>query len=365
MSPKTFKNSTLLGNSSFSLKAGDSTWHLPNMLAALWVAHGFSFQPNFDLYTRSGLIRYLGWFLLGYDELVKNFHHLEHVFDHNEMVDFLLKSILPESEENRLYLPVFFYCLYLTREDLKNKFNLTSVEGLILYLLWIRDWGYSTLPKSHLIETAVEKLPLEAFVENNQFLTALREFDLSLCFDGTKYIKAYPDVIEAIEAGVFASAYQHWIQCGIEEDRKAFWSDKFDLPSSFNEAEYFNTYPDVAEIVRAGLMVSGHQHWVRHGKEEGRTAFWSNKFKLPLCFNETEYLNANLDVMEAIKAGQVTSGYQHWLSCGRAEGRMAFWSFNWERLRNSGELQDSELVKVYNYKQEVEQLLSNYLTAEV
>jgi len=41
----------------------------------------------------------------------------------------------------------------------------------------------------------------------------------------------------------------------------------------------------------------------------------------PAAFNEQLYLNANPDVVEAIAKGGVSSGLDHWLLYGRAEGR--------------------------------------------
>ncbi len=39
---------------------------------------------------------------------------------------------------------------------------------------------------------------------------------------------------------------------------------------SFDEALYLQTYPDVADAVRAGLISSGYAHWLEWGKAEGR-----------------------------------------------------------------------------------------------
>jgi predicted O-methyltransferase YrrM len=38
----------------------------------------------------------------------------------------------------------------------------------------------------------------------------------------------------------------------------------------FDEAWYLNTYPDVADAVRDGRLPSGHDHYVRFGRSEGR-----------------------------------------------------------------------------------------------
>src|SRR5579871_6886322 len=42
--------------------------------------------------------------------------------------------------------------------------------------------------------------------------------------------------------------------------------------SDFNENWYLTTYPDVAEAVRTGAIESAHEHFLLHGKAEGRAA---------------------------------------------------------------------------------------------
>lgn len=40
-----------------------------------------------------------------------------------------------------------------------------------------------------------------------------------------------------------------------------------------------------------------------------------------LSFNESDYLAANPDVMDAVKEGQFQSGYEHFEMYGKSEGR--------------------------------------------
>jgi SAM-dependent methyltransferase len=90
-------------------------------------------------------------------------------------------------------------------------------------------------------------------------------------FDEAWYLEAYPDVRDAVAAGVFESGRDHWTQFGEVEER---------LPSArpptaaeraaFNEAWYLDTYPDVRAAVASGAFESGRDHWLQFGEVEGR-----------------------------------------------------------------------------------------------
>jgi hypothetical protein len=82
------------------------------------------------------------------------------------------------------------------------------------------------------------------------------------------------------------------------------------LPTNFNEAAYLAAHPDVAAAVKANQMVSGAQHYMQYGQNEGRS-----------LFNEAAYLAANPDVAAAVNAKQMASGLQHYLQYGQKEGR--------------------------------------------
>ena len=46
---------------------------------------------------------------------------------------------------------------------------------------------------------------------------------------------------------------------------------KFFSKTHFSESEYLTLYPDVAAAVKAGAFKSGYEHYVKHGKSEGRS----------------------------------------------------------------------------------------------
>ena len=81
----------------------------------------------------------------------------------------------------------------------------------------------------------------------------------------------------------------------------------------FDEASYLELNPDVAQAVKAGTYSSGWEHWVAHGHAEGRV--------VASDFDELTYLELNPDVMQAVLDGQCPSGYYHWVHHGPAEGR--------------------------------------------
>ncbi len=83
---------------------------------------------------------------------------------------------------------------------------------------------------------------------------------------------------------------------------------------TFCESDYLLSNPDAAAAIERGEFRSGFDHWINCGKHEGRL------FE-PREFNEHDYLELNPDVISAIRNGVYASGRDHWLQCGRLEGR--------------------------------------------
>jgi hypothetical protein len=85
--------------------------------------------------------------------------------------------------------------------------------------------------------------------------------------------------------------------------------------SSFDSEFYLRKYPDVKIAIDEGLLISAHQHYVLHGKQEGKTA-------LPLePFDESFYLTLYQDVKNAVTNGVYECGLEHFVIYGQAEGR--------------------------------------------
>ena len=93
----------------------------------------------------------------------------------------------------------------------------------------------------------------------------------------------------------------------------------------FDQAYYLATYPDVMEGVARGDSESAYQHYLEKGRAEGRRCYPGPlRPAVPppdLRFDEAWYLGAFPDVASGVADGRIASGYDHWLDCGRVEGR--------------------------------------------
>ena len=70
------------------------------------------------------------------------------------------------------------------------------------------------------------------------------------------------------------------------------------------------SFPSLVAAVNAGAFSSGLQHYIQNGEAEGRSAG---------TFNETAYLNTYPDVADAVAAGTYSSGLQHYIQVGQFE----------------------------------------------
>ncbi|MEB3830517.1 hypothetical protein [Phormidium sp. CCY1219] len=126
-------------------------------------------------------------------------------------------------------------------------------------------------------------------------------------FDETFYLNSYPDVQNAVNAGLVPSGFNHFQALGLSEGRV--------LGSPFyNEAAYLSNNPDVAAAVSSGAIASGLQHFIFFGEQEGRVSISPE-------WNEGTYLALNPDVASAVNSGVFASGLQHFLAFGEAENR--------------------------------------------
>ena len=93
--------------------------------------------------------------------------------------------------------------------------------------------------------------------------------------------------------------------------------------SGWDEAAYLAANPDVAGPggILGGYYTSGLEHYLRTGQAEGRSATGT-------AFDEAAYLASNLDVAMAVYDGVYGSGLQHYLDAGAVEGRSPLGSSN-------------------------------------
>lgn len=82
----------------------------------------------------------------------------------------------------------------------------------------------------------------------------------------------------------------------------------------FNEAGYLKANPDVAEAVERGEIESARLHYIGFGYFEGRLGATPD-------VDERWYLRANPDVGAAVKAGKLSSAREHFTLAGAGEWR--------------------------------------------
>lgn len=103
----------------------------------------------------------------------------------------------------------------------------------------------------------------KAEVTAEQMEGVLRLLLPAVSVDELWYRRTYPDVAEAIDAGLFKSARDHFVQNGWFEGRRPYEIE-------VDEDWYLATYDDVAEGVETGEIASATEHFRRHGYREGR-----------------------------------------------------------------------------------------------
>ena len=103
---------------------------------------------------------------------------------------------------------------------------------------------------------------LKVDMNYDEFLDLVKKFLQAVPIDEDWYRTTYPDVAEAIKAGAYRSARQHFVDHGYFEGRRPF-----DL--ELDEAFYMKQYPDIAQAVSSGDLDSARDHFVRIGYDEG------------------------------------------------------------------------------------------------
>ncbi len=89
---------------------------------------------------------------------------------------------------------------------------------------------------------------------------------------------------------------------------------------AFDEEWYVASHPDVQEAIAAGTVASGWQHYVQHG-------FYEHRFPYPISVDEAWYLDAYPDVKAALQRQDVASAQGHFEASGFREGRLPFPNF--------------------------------------
>ena len=160
--------------------------------------------------------------------------------------------------------------------------------------------------------------------------------DYSSVFDANYYLSHNPDVAKAT-SGNSDLALDHFINYGMSEGRRG--------SASFDVQSYFNEYPDLRAAFGFDL-VKYYEHYVTAGKAEGRHGIGCSKIEgyattingvdYSSVYNPSFYLSNNEDIRNAFSkrspAGVVmiddAAVLRHFVGCGMAEGRRGSGSFD-------------------------------------
>jgi hypothetical protein len=120
---------------------------------------------------------------------------------------------------------------------------------------------FSTLKNS--IKMISVRGQLKVDMDYDAILDIIRKLIEVTPVDENWYRASYPDVADAIEAGTYRDAKQHFVENGYIEGRRPF-------PMEVDEAWYLKAYPDLKAGIEQGLINSASEHFEQHGYVEGR-----------------------------------------------------------------------------------------------
>jgi hypothetical protein len=148
-------------------------------------------------------------------------------------------------------------------------------------------------------------------------------------FDWETYIENYPDLQQADWVNSERGAKQHWVEFGRNEGRtykKLKQSDKphyseNEIPPDFDWQTYVNNYGD---LMRSNINTQEQavDHWLKIGRKEGRT--YKPIIYQPLTvrpdFDWKTYVN-NYSDLRSMGINTKAKAIEHWLKHGKREGR--------------------------------------------
>jgi GT2 family glycosyltransferase len=148
-------------------------------------------------------------------------------------------------------------------------------------------------------------------------------------FDAESYLIANPDVRQSIKDGRHSNALEHFKVAGYEEVQQGGRRIGAKFPH-FNAEVYLKYNADLAQL---NTPDKAFEHFVAHGYGEYLQSkrivvgyyplltSSGDKQRLKETFNEEAYLLANNDVVEAIEAGDIKSGWDHFIKYGIFEAQ--------------------------------------------
>ena len=145
----------------------------------------------------------------------------------------------------------------------------SKMKAMIIEVCFVESTGdvklYKQLGHDLIGKTIAESIAnkkIEKFKEDNNNES---ELNYSMyVFSQNWYLKNYPDV--AKNEKYKNNPYKHYIDYGIKEGRKPLPP----VPVEYNEGEYLELNPDVAEVVKKGIFTSGIEHYLKYGFNENR-----------------------------------------------------------------------------------------------
>lgn len=139
------------------------------------------------------------------------------------------------------------------------------------------------------------------------YLSRLGEFPseprTTLYFDPDWYVRTYPAVAQALAAGTYRSALEHYL-CNETPER-------YDPLSDFSEAWYRATYSDVATAIETRQIRNGYVHFLLNGARECRT---------PSAALDLKWYAEQEPVRLALERKETPDAFTHWLRFGAPTG---------------------------------------------
>ena len=200
--------------------------------------------------------------LVGHEKINKNAYFL----CHGGLGDLLIHSSIIRFL-SFFYEKIYLLCPYSCLKNIKIALDDINVE-YIIYDKW-----YCSNQNKNIINADIdtcfhvdESWYITAAEYLSQFYKLYEVFDL---FDWDEYIEHYPDLQGITNK---EDAWNHWINHGKNEGR-TFFKKKQQDESLFNWMKYVTHYSDLQGIIN---KEDAWNHWINHGKNEGRTFFKKN-----------------------------------------------------------------------------------------
>lgn len=143
--------------------------------------------------------------------------------------------------------------------------------------------------------------------------------ELQRTFDEDFYLATYADVASSVKAGHYPNGWAHFLAHGKAEGRQGQPSPHATPnPAAFDESWYLARNPDIAEAVANGVFASAYEHWLQSGRSEGRIA--PPGYTEDNSFDASWYLSSYHMVERDIAAGIAADALTHYTKIGKYRG---------------------------------------------